>query len=133
MPAEPIAPKPRFTMVVLLVEDLARSVAFYRRLGVSFPDDAETRRDVVVDLGGGHNLVLTTTFGRNVPDLRLAPGDGRAMLEFFVDGDSAVDATHAELVAAGHHSRRSPFRTDFGAYMGLLDDPDGNVVLITAG
>ena len=26
-------PQPRFTMVVLLVEDVARSVAFYRRLG----------------------------------------------------------------------------------------------------
>jgi predicted lactoylglutathione lyase len=125
--------KPRFTMIVLLVVDLARSVAFYRRLGVVFPDDVESRRDVVVDLGGGHNLVLTTTFGGNVPDLAMAPGDGRTMLEFFVEGDAAVDAVHADLVAAGHRSRRSPFRTDFGAYMGLVDDPDGNVVLITAG
>jgi len=30
---------PRFTMVVLLIEDLQRSVAFYRRLGVVFPPD----------------------------------------------------------------------------------------------
>ena len=130
---DPAAATPRFTMVVLLVADLARSVAFYRRLGVAFPDDAETRRDVVVELGGGHNLVLTTTFGRNVPDLELAAGDGRVMLEFFVEGDAAVDATHADLVAAGARSRRAPFRTDFGAYMGLVDDPDGNTVLITAG
>ncbi|HEY7132995.1 MAG TPA: VOC family protein [Candidatus Limnocylindrales bacterium] len=133
MTTESAAPKPRFTMVVLLVEDLARSVAFYRRLGVVFPDDVESRRDVVVDLGGGHNLVLSTTFGRNVPDFDLPSGDGRVMLEFFVDGDAAVDATHADLVRAGSHSRRAPFRTDFGAYMGLVDDPDGNVVLITAG
>ena len=76
-PRNPTAATPRFTMVVLLVADLARSVAFYRRLGVTFPEDAETRRDVVVELGGGHNLVLTTTFGQNVPDLELAPGDGR--------------------------------------------------------
>jgi uncharacterized glyoxalase superfamily protein PhnB len=55
------------------------------------------------------------------------------MLEFFVEGDDAVDATYAELVAAGSRSRRAPFRTDFGAYMGLVDDPDGNTVLITAG
>jgi len=33
--------KPRFTMVVLLVEDLPRSVAFYRRLGVEFPAGVE--------------------------------------------------------------------------------------------
>ena len=130
---DPTAAAPRFTMVVLLVADLAGSVGFYRRLGVAFPDDAETRRDVVVELGGGHNLVLTTTFGRNVPDLELAPGDGRVMLEFFVEGEPAVDATHADLVAGGYRSRRAPFRADFGAYMGLVDDPDGNTVLITAG
>ena len=81
-----------------------------------------------------HNLVLTTTFGRErCRTSELAPGDGRAMLEFFVEGDDAVDATYAELVAAGSRSRRAPFRTDFGAYMGLVDDPDGNTVLITAG
>jgi predicted lactoylglutathione lyase len=120
-------------MVVLLVEDLARSVDFYRRLGVVFPEDVESRRGVVVDMGGGHNLVLTGTFLRNVNDHVPPTGDGRVMLEFFVDGDDAVDALCAELVEAGHRSRREPFRTDFGAYMGLVDDPDGNTVLITAG
>jgi catechol 2,3-dioxygenase-like lactoylglutathione lyase family enzyme len=126
-------PPPRFTMVVLVVEDLARSVAFYRRLGVAFPDDVEGRRDVVVDLGGGHNLVISTTFVRNVQDHVPPTGDGRVMLEFFVDSDAEVDAKHAELVGAGYTTRREPFRTDFGAYMALVDDPDGNTVLITAG
>lgn len=126
-------PSPRFTMVVLLIEDMARSVDFYRRLGVVFPDDVERRRDVIVDIGGGHQLVLTATFVRNVRDHVPSTGDGRVMLEFFVEGDEAVDALHAELVDAGHRSRREPFRTDFGAYMGLIDDPDGNTVLITAG
>jgi catechol 2,3-dioxygenase-like lactoylglutathione lyase family enzyme len=124
---------PRFTMVVLLVEDLPRSVAFYRRLGVTFPADVDARRDVVVDIGGGHNLVLTTTFVANDPDRRPPSGGARTMLEFFVDGDAAVDATYEELTAAGYHGRRPPFRTDFGAWMALIDDPDGNTVLVTAG
>ena len=124
---------PRFTMVVLLVADLPRSVAFYRRLGVAFPPDVEARRDVVVDLGGGHNLVITTTFVRNVPDHDPPAGGSRTLLEFFVDGDEAVNATWDELVAAGYHGRRPPFRTDFGAWMCLVDDPDGTTVLVTAG
>lgn len=33
--------KPRFTMIVLLIEDLPRSLAFYRRLGMEFPTDAD--------------------------------------------------------------------------------------------
>jgi catechol 2,3-dioxygenase-like lactoylglutathione lyase family enzyme len=125
--------KPRFTMVVLLVEDLSRSVAFYRRLGVEFPSDIEERRDVVVDLGGGHNLVLTTTFARNDTDRIPPSGGARTFLEFFVDGDAAVDGAFAELTSAGYHGRRPPFRTDFDAYMCLVDDPDGNTVLVTAG
>jgi hypothetical protein len=34
---------PRFTMVVLLIEDIARSVAFYRRLGVASTNRIATR------------------------------------------------------------------------------------------
>jgi catechol 2,3-dioxygenase-like lactoylglutathione lyase family enzyme len=124
---------PRFTMVVLLVEDMARSVAFYRRLGLAFPDDVATRPSVVVDLGGGHNLVLSTSFARNVRDYAAPAGDARTFLEFFVDGDDAVGELYAELTAAGYRGRRDPFRTDFGAWMALVDDPDGTTVLITAG
>jgi catechol 2,3-dioxygenase-like lactoylglutathione lyase family enzyme len=120
-------------MVVLLVEDLQRSVAFYRRLGVEFPSDVETRRDVNVDLGGGHRLVITTTFVRNDHERVPPSGGARTMLEFFVDDQVAVDATYAELIDAGYHGRRPPFRTDFDAYMCLVDDPDGNTVLVTAG
>ena len=54
-------------MVVLLIEDLPRSLAFYRRLGVGFPDDADERRDVQVPIGDDHQLVLTTQFVRNDP------------------------------------------------------------------
>lgn len=126
-------PKPRFTMVVLLVEDLARSVAFYRRLGVEFPPDIDARTDVQVPLGNEHQLVLTTTFARAIPGHAPAPGDSRVILEFFVDGTEAVDAAYLELTAAGHRGRREPFVTSFGAYMAMVDDPDGTTVLVTAG
>ena len=124
---------PRFTMVVLLVADLPRSLAFYRRLGVDFPADADTRTDLVVDIGGGHNIVWTTTFVRNDPDRHEPQGGSRVMLEFFVEGNEAVDAKYVELTEAGYHGRREPWRTSFDAYMCLVDDPDGNTVLVTAG
>ena len=124
---------PRFTMVVLLVDDLPRSLAFYRRLGVAFPPEADTKTDVQVPLGETHQLVISTRFVGAIPDYAPPHGDGRVILEFFVDGDEAVNAKHAELVKAGYRSRRSPFRTGFGAWMGIVDDPDGTTVLITAG
>ena len=126
-------PTPQFTMVVLLIEDLPRSVAFYRRLGVEFPPDADERRDIQVPIGNSHQLVLTTTFARNDPERARPLGGSRVMLEFFVDGNETVDAKFAELTEAGYRARRAPFLTDFGAYMCLVDDPDGNTVLVTAG
>ena len=124
---------PRFTMVVLLIEDLPRSLAFYRRLGVEFPPDADQRVDVQVPIGDSHQLVLTTSFVQVDIDRESPSGGSRVMLEFFVDGNDAVDEKYAELTAAGYHGRRAPFTTYFGAYMCLVDDPDGNTVLVTAG
>jgi predicted lactoylglutathione lyase len=124
---------PRFTMVVLLIDDLPRSLAFYRRLGVEFPADADERTAIQVPIGDQHQLVLTTTFARNDPDRRPPSGGSRIVLEFYVDGNDAVDAKFAELTTAGYHGRREPWLTDFGAYMGMVDDPDGNTVLVTAG
>ena len=120
-------------MVVLLIEDLPRSLAFYRRLGVAFPDDAETRTDIQVPIGDDHQLVLTTQFVRNDPDRQAPNGGSRILLEFFVDGNEAVDGMFAELTEAGYRGRRGPWLTSFDAYMCMVDDPDGNTVLITAG
>jgi predicted lactoylglutathione lyase len=124
---------PRFTMVVLLIEDLARSLAFYRRLGVEFPADAESRTSVVVPIGETHQFVLTTTFADSVPAYEAPSGGSRIILEFFVDGNEAVNAKYVELTGAGYEGRHEPFLTDFGAYMSMIDDPDGNTVLVTAG
>lgn len=125
--------KPRFTMIVLLVDDLSRSLAFYRRLGVEFPPDADERTDLGVDIGDGRTIIWTTTFVRYDLERDAPRGGSRIMLEFFVDGNEAVDALFTELTDAGYHGRRAPFVTSFDAYMCLVDDPDGNTVLITAG
>jgi predicted lactoylglutathione lyase len=124
---------PRFTMVVLLIEDVPRSLAFYRRLGVAFPPDADQRTDVQVPMGDEHQLVLTTRFVLNDPDRRPPSGGSRILLEFFVDGRAAVDAKYVELTEAGYRGRREPWLTTFDAYMCMVDDPDGNTVLVTAG
>jgi predicted lactoylglutathione lyase len=119
-------------MVALLVADLPRSIAFYRRLGVEFPEDADERPAVQVSIGGEHQLVLTTRFARLIPGYQQPTGLTRIVLEFFVDDEASVDRMYAELVDAGYPGRRAPFLTDFGAYMCMVDDPDENVVLVTA-
>ena len=124
---------PRFTMVVLLIEDLRDRSRSTDASASSSRTTSTSGRTSSWTSAAGHNLVLTTTFVRNDPDRRAPSGGARTFLEFFVDGDEAVNAKYDELVAAGYRSRRPPFRTDFDAWMALVDDPDGNTVLVTAG
>ena len=119
-------------MVVLLVADLPRSIAFYRHLGIKFPVDAAERHSVQVSIGGRHQLVLTTRFSERIPGYEPRTGLARIVLEFFIDDDASVDRMYAELVDSGYHGQRPPFLTEFGAYMCMVEDPDENVVLVTA-
>ena len=54
------------------------------------------------------------------------------MLEFFLADEEAVDAKYQELVDFGHHGRSAPVQTS-GPYAAMIDDPDGNMILLTAG
>ncbi len=52
-------------------------------------------------------------------------------LEFYAGTRHAVDAKHDELVGHGYVSRKAPWKSP-GPYAALVEDPDGNVILITA-
>jgi hypothetical protein len=54
------------------------------------------------------------------------------MLEFFLADNDAVDAKYAEMVGYGYNGRTPPVQTN-GPYAGMVDDPDGNMILLTAG
>ncbi len=58
-------------------------------------------------------------------------GGYQQLMEFLVGDDATVDAEWTKLTRAGHHGRMAPTRTS-GPYAAMVDDPDGNVVLITS-
>ena len=121
-------------MVGLMVEDMARSLGFYRRLELEIPEGAEEQVHVEVEIGSGVMLFWDAAFvGAYDPDREKPQGGYRILLEFFVGSKEAVDARYEELVAEGHRGHKEPFETHFGAYMAMVDDPDGNTVLLTAG
>ena len=124
----------QLSMIGLIVEDMGRSLAFYRRLGLDIPAGEDDRAHVEVKMGGGLTLFWDTTFARTYdPDRELPAGGYRMVLEFFLAGREAIDAMYAEMTGGGYRGHRAPFETSFGAYMAMVDDPDGNTVLITAG
>ncbi len=123
----------RLSMIGLLVEDMERSLGFYRALGLTIPEGAEEQEHVEVEVGGGLVLFWDAAFvGTYDPDREEPKGGYRIVPEFFVGRREAVDAVYAELVAAGYRGHGPPFETHFGAYMAMVDDPDDNTVLLTA-
>ncbi|TPW70129.1 VOC family protein [Schumannella sp. 10F1B-5-1] len=128
----------RFGMVVLYVRDLARSATFYRALGLDVPDPNPDRPVISCRLAEGVTLLLTTdeTARRLDPSRErsaAAAGDDeyQQVTEFFVDDDATVDALWAGAPAAGGVQRRVPGHL-LQPYATMIDDPDGNVLLITS-
>jgi predicted lactoylglutathione lyase len=120
-------------MIGLEVRDLQRSIEFYRLLGLAVPDPFPDRPVSVYRMDGGVSLVLAEGFAAAVdPGWARPEGGGyQIFMEFFVGDDAAVDAEWEKLTSAGYHGRRAPSKT-VGPYAAMIDDPDGNVVLISS-
>ncbi|NNC11714.1 glyoxalase [Planctomonas sp. JC2975] len=122
----------QLAMVVLEVRDLDASIAFYRRLGLDIPDPAGDRPIVIHRMGSGVSLLLTTSFASHYdPGFSRPTGGYQQLLEFYVGEDALVDSVFADLTAAGYHGRLAPVKT-VGPYAAMVEDPDGNVILLTS-
>ncbi|MFE2889359.1 VOC family protein [Streptomyces sp. NPDC059272] len=123
----------RFAMVVLYAHDLQRSINFYRLLGLDIADPHPERPVAAWRENGALRMIITTApvAQRFDPNwARPEPGGYQQVIEFFVNDDEAVDATWERLTSAGHKSTRAPGHL-LDAYATMIEDPDGNVVLIT--
>ena len=122
----------QLSMIVLEVADLDRSIIFYRQLGLAIPDPTSDRPVVVHRMGSGVSLLLTSGFASRYDPTWVRPEAGyQQMLEFFVGDEAAVDQKWTELTTAGYQGRMPPTQT-VGPYAAMVDDPDGNVVLLTS-
>jgi predicted lactoylglutathione lyase len=122
----------QLSMVLLEVRDLQSSIAFYRRLGLDVPDPAADRPVVVHRMGSGVSLLLTTSFAsRYDPGFERPTRGYQQLLEFYVGEDAEVRRVWSSLTDAGYHGRMAPTLTA-GPFAAMIDDPDGNVVLLTS-
>ncbi|WFB07475.1 VOC family protein [Streptomyces sp. LX-29] len=122
---------PQINAVSLVVADMAASLAFYRRLGLDIPADADGEPHVEAVLPGGLRLLWDTeeTVRSFDPDRDPGPaGSGRLGLAFACEGPAAVDAAYAELVGAGAEGHKEPWDAFWGQRYAVLRDPDGNTV-----
>jgi catechol 2,3-dioxygenase-like lactoylglutathione lyase family enzyme len=113
-------------MVGLVARDINASLEFYRRLGLAIPDGSDGQPHVEVRMKGD------LTFFLNAPGRAGVWDSPRVMFEFYLKERTAVDTKYAELTGFGYQSYRAPFETPFGMYFAMIDDPDGNIVLLSA-
>ena len=123
----------QLSMVGLIVADMTTALQFYRRLGLDIPESEETKTFVELRMESGVTVFWDRFFAeRHYPDREPAKGGSRVMLEFFLESEDAVDAKFEELVGFGYPGPMAPEQT-VGPYAAMVEDPDGNIVLLTAG
>jgi hypothetical protein len=121
-------------MVGVIVEDMGRAVEFYRRLGVDVPEGAESQGHVEVKMSGLTFFLTTKSVnGRWDPARQEVTGTGyRMILEFYLKTRPELDAKYAEMIGYGYQGHVAPYETTFKAYFAMIDDPDGNTILLSA-
>ena len=123
----------QLAMVGLVVSDMGRSLAFYRRLGLDIPPDEDAKRFVMHRMPSGVTIFFDTVFfAGNDPERRPAPrGSYNISLEFYAGTREAVDRLYADLTRFGYAGRKAPWKSN-GPYAASVEDPDGNPIFITA-
>lgn len=127
-------PKPQITFIGLVVADMAASLAFYRRLGLEIPAEADGQPHVEVPLPGGLLLVFDTvdTVLSFDPDWEPPKGGHRVSIAFTCESPEAVDSLYAALVAEGHTGHKPPWDAFWGQRYAVVLDPDGGGVDLLA-
>ncbi len=123
----------QFGMIVLYARDLTKTIEFYRRLGLDIPDPRADRPVAIYRMTNGLSIIFTTgdVAVRYDADWARPESGYQQVMEFVVGDDASVDALWNTLTSAGYHGRTAPAHIN-GPYAALVEDPDGNAVLISS-
>jgi len=126
--------KPRVHVITLAVEDLERSLAFYRSLGfesagivaTEFPGDEETAAGAIALFQLERGLMLCV-LAKDAKVPEAAPGTGLFSLGHAVGSREEVDALLDAAERAGATVTVRAYDRAFGVYSGYFQDPDGHL------
>ncbi|MEW9529474.1 VOC family protein [Microbispora sp. NPDC049125] len=121
---------PTFDVIGLVVADMGKSLAFYRRLGLDIPPQADSEPHVEATVAGGLRLAWDTveTIHSFDPDWKPPAGGHRVSLAFRCDDPAEVDRVYADLADAGYEAHKRPWDAFWGQRYAVVHDPDGNAV-----
>jgi catechol 2,3-dioxygenase-like lactoylglutathione lyase family enzyme len=125
---------PKLDFFGIVVSDMPRSLAFYRRLGLEFPEGSESEGHVEAQLPGGLRFGLDTEEVMHSfdPDWQRPTAGHAEAGAFRCDSPAEVDQVYAELLAAGGTAYKEPWDAFWGMRYAQLEDPDGNLLSLFA-
>lgn len=126
-------------MLGLIVQDMGKSLEFYRQLGLAIPEGSEAKTHVEIKMGSGLTFFLDSRPTRWDPGFVRGDEPGRigasnnypSVLEFYLKTRNAVEEKYRELTGSGYQGYRAPYETPFGMCFALINDPDGNTILLS--
>lgn len=121
---------PSIDAIATVVEDMGRTLGFYRLLGFVIPQEADTDGYVTIDMGNGIRFAWNTeeverTFN---PEWRAPSVAGRMGIAMRCRDVAEVDAVFAEVIGAGYEGSLEPFDAPWGSRHCRVLDPDGNAI-----
>ena len=131
--------KPRIHVITLAVEDLERSLAFYRSLGLEsagiiaseFPGDEETAAGAIAMFELERGLILCvfprSELAKDAKVPMATPTTGLFSIGHAVGSREEVDALLEAAEAAGARVTVRAYQRSFGVYSGYFQDPDGHL------
>jgi uncharacterized glyoxalase superfamily protein PhnB len=118
-----MAPLPNALGIV--ASDMARSLDFYRQLGLDVPDTPDEGH-VNISLPNGFRLMIDSEeeIRKFRPDWTRQPGN-QVSLAVQCDSPADVDNLYSQMISAGHQGDKDPWDAFWGQRYAQLRDPDG--------
>ena len=116
---------PSLNALGIVASDMARSLDFYRQLGLDVPDTPEEGH-VTISLSNGLRLMLDSEdeIRKFRPEWTRQSGN-QLSLAVECDNPAEVDSLYSQMISAGHHGDKEPWDAFWGQRYAQLRDPDG--------
>jgi catechol 2,3-dioxygenase-like lactoylglutathione lyase family enzyme len=116
---------PQLNAIGIVSSDMARSIQFYRLLGIDLPETPEEGHlDSFLPNGVRFMLDQEEEVRSFRPDWTRETGNQLA-LAFECESAGEVDETYTRVTAAGFHGEKEPWDALWGQRYAQLQDPDG--------
>jgi catechol 2,3-dioxygenase-like lactoylglutathione lyase family enzyme len=124
---------PVLSQLNIVVSDMERSVAFYRRLGLEVADGPpEWQAHHRSATSPGSDLLIdldSEAFASQWNTGRVGSGKPSGIvISFYVPTREAVDKIYGQLTEAGYRGQQAPYDAPWGKRFAVVEDPDGNPV-----